>query len=1319
MKRKKTMLMIFLVPVLCIVLLQGIVSILTLTFSGAKTGIEQNIISVDNHMVENRRVVLENDMIDRWSSINKESTGLNQTLAGFLNQKNMSIEAFLESDDAQQGYLELVFPDMLDTLQLGTSSGLFLILSNQESMEEAADYHGFFVRDSDPQNKVYTNTDLILEKGSKKLSQENNISLDNTWSTDFHLEGRDVRSADDFFYKPYFASQENINVDVKKLGYWAKPFILEDNPLDNHSMITYSVPLVYGGLVYGVLGVEIDVNYLSSYMPVRDLNSDLNAGYALVIQKDGNEYEKVQGYGALCDSAFRQKSSSIMTPVSRDQLYKVQDAKVGGQDIYAIIKPMSLYSNNVPYDDTTWALCGFVTEESIYGMGNSIFQKVLIAGAVSLVLAAVLVYIMVNSVTKPVYSLVESVRNGVEAIHNFAPTRIKEINELHDVVENLTDSQKQAELLILQEKERYRVAVESTQDMFFTYHCKEQMLEIVHSNGHDGSWDCKEHPEFIDNLCIHPEDHKRVLTALRDGRGEISIDFRLRENADEEYSWVNLHGSIVLDENGERNQIAACIHNINERKLLEEAQKNREMYDSVTSFCRLGYGMKQLKQVHKRWQEGVLALLDIRHFAFISEKYGLVFADIIMEQLAKHLKEEGMEAGCEDIVYIRAGADKMLIWYPGMDIGGIKGLMGIVHKKFHDLIHEEYLDLDFWCALVRTNEDMSLEDAIECAKKTMRLMQKNDEKDGVYHESYRNQTVDTENVVLEEYTSLTQLQQMSITNIAFNLFDRSADFFAGFDLIALKLHEQYGLTNLVITQFDREFLVSSSVYVWKKTERYRHWNGIVQCTEKEYQHFLQTENQQNVQPITKRLQEENLFGRYAEEPTGMVFRMRDNGVYSGSIFFIGIPSGQLETDSRRKHFDELTSIIQNRINMQKHDLSAQAKSDFLARMSHEIRTPMNGIIGMTEIALKEDQTEEKRLECLKKIDGASNYLLGILNDILDMSKIESGKMKLIEKPCDLKEVLQNLQSIIESRIHEKQIDYEQDIRLAHDWFICDSLRINQVLVNFLSNAVKYSDEKGHVKLTVIETPGADDKSELYFEVKDDGIGIAKENQKLIFQRFEQADDSETARKQGTGLGLAISSRLVHMMDSEIHLDSSPNEGSAFSFTLRLSRVPDQKDEGTQGDTAVELSGKQVLVVEDNELNMEIIKTLLENEGMLVDEAHNGKEAVDKVKASEIGYYDLILMDIQMPVMDGLEAASQIRKLDRADSWKLPIVAMSANAFDEDIRRSLTSGMNAHLSKPVDTRRIKKLLAKIWADDDFDARKSIDLSDNDFDSEKSD
>lgn len=424
MKRNKNLLLMFLIPVLCFIILQGVMPILLLFFGGITTGIEQNIISADNHKVENRCLVLEDDLVDQKSTVNKEVTRLNQILDGFLKKRNMTVQDFLEYDDMQQEYLELAFPDMMDNIQFGISSGFFLILTDHQPIEEPNDYHGLLIRASDLQNK-------------ENAVSSDYVSLNNTWSADFCFEGKDVRSADDFFYQPYSIAMKNINVDVKKLGYWSKSFVLEDDPADDGSGITYSVPLVYGGAVYGVMGIEISTSCLSSYMPVGDLNGDLNGSYALVIRTDENKYEKVQGYGTLCDSVLEPGGSGIMTPAFGEQLYKVKDAEAGEQDIYAVIKPLELYDDIVPYEDTSWALCGFVTEESIYGTEKSMFLKMLSVSAGSLVMAVMLVYIIAHSVARPFYSLIESVRNGVEGIHNFKPTGIKEINELHDVVEKL------------------------------------------------------------------------------------------------------------------------------------------------------------------------------------------------------------------------------------------------------------------------------------------------------------------------------------------------------------------------------------------------------------------------------------------------------------------------------------------------------------------------------------------------------------------------------------------------------------------------------------------------------------------------------------------------------------------------------------------------------------------------------------------------------------------------------------------------------------------------------------------------------------------
>ncbi len=232
------------------------------------------------------------------------------------------------------------------------------------------------------------------------------------------------------------------------------------------------------------------------------------------------------------------------------------------------------------------------------------------------------------------------------------------------------------------------------------------------------------------------------------------------------------------------------------------------------------------------------------------------------------------------------------------------------------------------------------------------------------------------------------------------------------------------------------------------------------------------------------------------------------------------------------------------------------------------------------------------------------------------------------------------------------------------------------------------------EIALNNTQTEDGKSSIYFAVEDDGIGIAKDKQALIFQRFEQADESEKARKQGTGLGLAISSRIVHMMNSDIELESEPGKGSKFFFTILLQNVDEQEETTEEVVDISTLRGKRILVVEDNELNMEIIHTLLEEDGMQVEEVYDGQQAVTRIEQTPPGYYDLVLMDIMMPVMDGLEATRRIRQMAREDCHTLPIVAMSANAFDEDVKRSLASGMNGHLSKPVDMGKLRKMLVKV-------------------------
>ena len=1295
MKKKKSLLNIFLIPILIIVFVQGAVPFLTLIFSGIRSNMENAVIGLDSHTVENRKVVLENDMIEQWSSVYKESDSLSSALTKVLSNHQMDMQGFMGSGKVQEEYLETVFYDMVEVLQYNSTSGIFLVLGNDGDTDSEGEYKGFWVRDSDPQTKTASRTDLLMERGSKVLSQNMSISLDTSWHTDFRFQGNGKRDADDFFYQPYITAENYVDsrTSMKNLGYWSKPFILEDFYKDNHKMITYSAPLVYDKTVYGVLGIEVGVNDLTKFFQVKDLDSDLNAGFALVVDHGNGNYEGIAGEGALYDAVSRDGSDFVLEEPVQENLRLVQGAAIGKQQIYGLVSNLELYSRNVPYEDTQWALCGFVTEDSVYGLISDVYERILGAILGSALMAVILVYFLVQYATEPVYHLVESVRGGVKGIHGFQESGIQELDELHKVIENLTDTQMQTENQLLEEKERYRIAVESSQDAFFTYKCKEKLLEIVNSKGNDGVWDCGKHPEFLDNDSIHPADKAKLVNAVKSSDGVLDVDFRL-QHANGEFQWVNLSGSITFDENKERSRVVGCIHNVHQHKLLEQAQKRKQIYDSITSFYRLGSGLEVVETLCRDDPEGVLVLLEIQQFSKIDERYGLIFGDIILEQfaglLAKRFQEDGLNGG----IYIRAGADQMLVWLPLCTTGPIVRSVQGLEKEFGALTDEKHLSLSLKCGIAVTGSRNSLSEALEQTKTALTAARHGKQEIMFYEELSTVEKACAVDVAFAEVASLERLKEMTLSSIALNLFDRDGDTSVVLDILALKLQEKYHLTDIVITHFNGEYMVNNLLYCWKTWEKKDGWDGMVHCSEKQYQHFVETQEMQQLLTSGESIWKEPLIQPFASGRNDIVFHMTDNGQYSGSIVFRDIDQDVLEKKEECKCLEEISAIIQNRLNLERHDLSAKAKSDFLARMSHEIRTPMNGIIGMTEIALKDGQTEERRIDCLRKIEHSSEYLLGLINDILDMSKIESGKMRLIEEKCNLMEMIQGLHPLLEAKLNENNIQYIADIQLKNHWFMADSLRLNQVLVNLLGNALKYSRPDGHVWLTVRETEEEKGFSNLYFQVRDDGIGIAPEKQQLIFRQFEQADNSENARKQGTGLGLAISRRIVRMMDSDIKLESEPGKGSSFSFNVKLQPVSGEKTTVTSQPEEISFPGKRILVVEDNELNMEIICTILENYGIETEQAVNGKEAVRRMEESVPGYYDMIFMDIMMPEMDGLEATRTIRNLDRKDCKKIPIYAMSANAFDEDVKRSLASGMNGHLSKPVNLQVLEKTLQKV-------------------------
>ncbi|MDD3404276.1 MAG: response regulator [Hespellia sp.] len=375
-----------------------------------------------------------------------------------------------------------------------------------------------------------------------------------------------------------------------------------------------------------------------------------------------------------------------------------------------------------------------------------------------------------------------------------------------------------------------------------------------------------------------------------------------------------------------------------------------------------------------------------------------------------------------------------------------------------------------------------------------------------------------------------------------------------------------------------------------------------------------------------------------------------------------------------------------------------AKDEFLSRMSHDLRTPMNAVIGLSALTLDEADHPETVRENMTKMRLASDFMLGLINDILDMAKIESGAVTLYKEPYAYQDFVVNMKTMFQAQCEQKGITFVMPEYTCNPLAYVDKVRINQIFFNIISNAIKYTPSGGTISYEIKNLKFDGSTASADCVISDNGIGISEEFQAHLFEPFMQESDRVTPELQGSGLGLSITKKLVELMGGEIHIESKKGEGTSVTvhMTLEIMSMNAHKAHITEVDPekmSSILKGKRILLVEDHPLNTHIAKALLEKKQMSVSHAENGQRAVEMFEASPVGNFDVILMDIRMPIMSGLDATREIRALARKDARKVPIIAMTANAYDEDVKKSRKAGMNEHLSKPIDPEKLYETLAK--------------------------
>ncbi len=394
-------------------------------------------------------------------------------------------------------------------------------------------------------------------------------------------------------------------------------------------------------------------------------------------------------------------------------------------------------------------------------------------------------------------------------------------------------------------------------------------------------------------------------------------------------------------------------------------------------------------------------------------------------------------------------------------------------------------------------------------------------------------------------------------------------------------------------------------------------------------------------------------------------------------------------------------IRRSRREIREKESANRAKTAFLNNMSHDMRTPMNAIVGFTDLAAEHADDSEQVRSYLDMISVSSHHLLSLINDVLDMSRIESGNLNIEEENVDLKELIDDIRLITQTDAEAKNLELSIDTEgIQHGNVVTDRLRLSQVLLNILSNAVKFTPDGGTIRFNAEERLSeSEETAEYVFRIKDNGIGMSEEFRTTIFDAFTRERTTTVSGIQGTGLGMAITKSIIDKMGGSITVQSEEGKGSEFivSVPFKVTSAPESKASKTdaaEGEQQHDFTGKRVLLVEDNEMNRMIATAILEKTGVAIDIAENGQVAVDKVKAAEAGYYDIILMDIQMPVMDGYEATRQIRALEDPGKAKTPIVAVTANAFEEDRKITMAAGMDDHLSKPYEVPAIMKTMSNL-------------------------
>jgi len=1331
MVRRNSIFVKILIPIIIIIILQPVLIGTVLFAYGVFDSLDESAVDSISNNAENQSLVLTDKMVSAWANLDRLEFDVINILDDFIANERLLLTNIIGNRPMEIQLLGLLSDSLLNALRQTTATGAFVYFVN-DTRDEAVVLNGLYYRNMDPLTYLPDNSDLLLLRGPEEIAGAKRIPLDHFWQERFSFSP-DYPDNWDAFNKPLSAARQNRFMPSTDLAYWSRAISMNPGfPGDTNRCITYTRPVIYEGTVVAMIGTEVQLSNLERYLSAGDFSFD-QSGYML-LRYSGEDYQPgSQTINSeivfVTGSHIRQLTHSMENirfgMTGRQNIYSIDKDDV--EPVQVAIKPLNIYHANSSFHHDQWAVAALSTDNALFWMSRMLTMGIIISSAIALVIGTALLWFIIRRNTKPLISIADQIQNNTPSEHILVDNaNIYEVSLLSSTINTMKDERTKAEDELRTERERYLVALESVADTVVEYDVSDDSFVLYYFElRNDKSELCSNVlnglTELITsgNFC-HEDDINTMLSFLRDESAR-DTEVRIKTDVfshitntiqDDGYYWFFIKSSLILNNNGETIKIIGTAREFTKKKLSDYANIESSRRDSTTKLYNHDYGFNLTKgaAADAFWNKTPfsLSIISINNYDEIEAGYGRVFAASILMNLFTGYPATGKN------IKTRLSNDEILLLIQGADRQDVAAYTDKFFAYISKLYTGENPDLRLKVSIGTVFSDSAdnFGTLMQYAYQTADYAERNNEGGTEFYTDLPAEATDETATGRNRPVNISlEVAKGNMSNYTFELFESTTDTHSAVNMLITVLGRVYLLRQIVICTYDADFGTGRVTHKWNNegintqsygTEKISHNDWIkfeAKLDENGTYLFTDTDVEQSSDTV-KRL----LCMSPKELTGGYCCVIYENGIPSGRILFHTHENAREWPEEELRELYEITKIIAVNLSNEKSTSASRAKSEFLSRISHEIRTPMNSIIGMTNIARK-SVTETVRLtDSLDKIDFSAKYLLALINNVLEMSRIESGKIIIENKYFSLEKFAQDINMLMRPAIENNEISFDINIDVSHQFqLLGDEIKLRQVIINLLGNANKFTQKNGSITLTINELGLDEGFIYLIFSVKDNGPGIAAEEQAGIFKTFEQGRSiSSVQRQQGSGLGLTISAGIVSAMGGTLLLESKLGKGSEFYFTLKLKLIQDKSLDTNDKDSDIFyktfFSGKNVLVVDDIDMNLEIAEFILEEVGFNVDTATDGQEAVDKFLASEVNHYDIIVMDIEMPVMDGLTATRIIRRnQERHDAQTVPIVAMTANAFDEELNESIESGMNGNIIKPIDIDIFYQVLHTILSD----------------------